>query len=195
MKKLLLLSVLILLSISAFSQLEVKTNGQVLLDGGSGWFSQAPRAFINSNATTLASISSGFTLFNTNTTPNNVIRLQFGTYNDDSTEEDYVSLATQFANRSTTSKAADFHIATLNSGYFSSRFAIYNKNGDPNDVKLLFNTGLTGGGGTGRGVWIDDSGMGIPLLDQIKGTMVILGLITIHGMHYMFAPAILKRIQ
>ena len=100
MKKYIVLVILSIFCYNAFNQIHINEYGRVNLDGQGGQFSLAPRAVINSDATGLASFNNCFTLFNTNTTPNNFVRLQFGTKNNDSTEEDYVSLATQYKDRS-----------------------------------------------------------------------------------------------
>ena len=48
----------------------------------------------------------------------------------------------------------------MNLGTYDTRFAIYSYTGEDEegDVSFFFNTGYTGGTGTGRGVWIDPSG-------------------------------------
>ncbi len=148
---------------NVFSQLKVNSNGQVEINGqGGSYYNEAPRVTINSSGTSLAGKNTGLMLYNSNATRNNWTRLDLGTNNSDNDIEDFVSFAAQYIDRSTYYKGADFHIATLNKGHYASRFAIYTNPSNANNVRFFFNTGYTGGAGTGRGVWLDDSGYGQP---------------------------------
>ena len=154
---------LFVLSISlSFGQLKVVSNGQTQIDGQTGYSSQAPRITINSSWTSLTGVNTGMFIVNKNTTTNNWTRLQLGTQNTSSSSsvEDFVTLAARYRRR-VSNKSADFHLATLNWGTYASRFAIYYKYGDANDVKFHFNTGYTGSGSS-RGIWLDDTAYGHP---------------------------------
>lgn len=160
--------VIILIFIIPFSllgQIKIKTSGQVEINGQTGsYYVDAARVILNSSGTLLTSANSGLSIVNTNTTLNNWTRLNFSTLKSDNAEEDFMALAIQYRNRTVGSISADFHIATSNYGYYAPRFSIYSNASNANDVFFFFNTGYTGGSGTGRGIWIDNSGNGEPTL-------------------------------
>ena len=161
MKKCILLLQLVLVTVAARGQFSVNSTGLVMMDGYQGYFSNAPRVSIASNRTDIQEPNTGLLLINTDLTSQNWLRAHFVTYNGNSELEDFVSFCTQFCDRQTASKSADFHIATLNQGTYASRFAILSTP-NANNVAFHFNTGYTGAYSVSRGIWMDASMNGQP---------------------------------
>ncbi|NCC98559.1 MAG: T9SS type A sorting domain-containing protein [Bacteroidia bacterium] len=142
------------------AQLSVESNGMIVMDAQNGGFLKAPRFVLNSAGTNLSGINTGLSILNSDTTKNNWVRFLIGTKNANDSYEDFVAICSQFKSHESADKGVDFHIATLNNGYYASRFAIYNNTSSVNDVLFYFATGNTGN--DTRGAWLDNSGSGEP---------------------------------
>lgn len=139
------------------------------IDAAQGAFAnRSPRININSDGIEFFNMNTALNLFNTNTTANNWLRVNFASKQTNGIDMDFVGIATQFKDKNAATLSGDFHILTSNRGTFDSRFAILSTT-SANNVRFHFNTG------SAEGIHLDNSGAGEPTFKPVTGNYGFLG--------------------
>ena len=94
------------------------------VNGGNGGGNSVPIFKISSSSTVLQGTNGVLTLFNTDNTTNNYLRLSFQTNNSTGYPDDFLTLGSQFKNRTAGNISADFMISTADRGNYSEKVRI-----------------------------------------------------------------------